>query len=260
MPFDNRIHVDDRIGSKEVAPILSSYLSFNCPVRRLEFGDFFFMAPQGGPGDDVTTVGIERKRIRDMIQSVMSGRLSGSQLPGMAETYDFTFLIIEGDYVCNPYTKKLEIKNAAGRYTDRLWNNRSLDYRTLDASINTIRLKTNVQVIKTYSIQHTAMEVFHLWSWFNSKPWSKHSSHIAFPHLVHEGPISNVPGKPTYFRRMIKELPHIGWDRSSEAEHLFNGDLRRAVNADVETWNLIKGVSVKRAEEIVKAITVKGSK
>lgn len=247
------VQVDDRIGSKEMAPLLDYVLPTPTKVTRLQSGDFMFAAPKGGPGDELALVGIERKRIRDMIQSIMSGRLAGSQLPLMAQQYDFTFLIVEGEYRCNSQTGKLEILNSKRRWQNTIWKRQALDYRSLDAAMNTLRLKTPVQVIKTYSPQHTAMEIFHLWHWFNSKSWSKHKSYVAFPE--HANPnVMETFTKASDFRRIVKELPHIGWTRSQAVEDLFNGKLDSALKADVNTWALIDGITVKRALDIVKVL------
>jgi len=252
----NTIFVDDRIGSKEVAPLIDYWTPSPTRVMRLESADFCFFSRHGNIEDGPASIGIERKRIRDMVQSVMSGRLSGSQLPAMADHYDHIVLIVEGYYRCNPGTGKLEIPKHGGGWTGNLWKQQTLDYRALDAALNTLRLKTNVRVIKTATIQQTAMEVFHLWHWFTSKKWSAHSSHLRFPHTTPET-ISNIPGKASVFRRMCKELTHIGWTRSEEVEDLFDGNVARMAAATEDVWCLLNGITPTRAREIMREINGK---
>src|ERR1044071_4618368 len=86
------LRIDDRIGSVELAPLFQSY-GIKPIVCRLEFGDLDFVGrgPQGG-----CAIVVERKRINDLVSSIQSKRLSGHQTPGMARSYDYAYLIVEG--------------------------------------------------------------------------------------------------------------------------------------------------------------------
>src|SRR5260370_42363568 len=61
--------------------------------QHLDFGDYAFdgYGPRG-----VVLVGVERKRIDDIVNSIHSGRFAGHQLPGLIETFDYSYLVIEG--------------------------------------------------------------------------------------------------------------------------------------------------------------------
>lgn len=89
------IYVDDRAGSNElIEPLLA--LDFPVEVTRLDFGDLAFMGRgvEGAP----TFIGIEHKKLPDLVQSLMSDRLAGHQLPGMLGLYDRSYLVIEGEW------------------------------------------------------------------------------------------------------------------------------------------------------------------
>lgn len=87
--------VDTRAGSCDlIAPLRAAGL----PVQEgvLDFGDLAFMG-RGVRGADVF-IGIEHKKLPDLIQSLTSDRLTGHQLPGLLAAYDRAYLVIEGEW------------------------------------------------------------------------------------------------------------------------------------------------------------------
>ena len=83
------ILIDSRTGSGELAP----YISSPKLVCHLDFADFSFSGngPEGGVG-----IGVERKGVMDLLQSMTSGRLVGHQLIGLQKEYDWTYLLVVG--------------------------------------------------------------------------------------------------------------------------------------------------------------------
>jgi ERCC4-type nuclease len=239
------INVDDRAGSKELVPALE-YLHLPCKVKRLKFGDFCFLSPHGPDG--YCTVGIERKTVSEVVGSIQAGasdRMSGTQIPGMLENYDFSILIVEGLANPNPATSQLEIPNRKGR-----WIQTGLHYRALDASLTTLEMQTPVKVLRTMNPQDTALRIEVLWRWFDSKKWDQHKSHFKFPQ-VQQKYVELT--QASLFRRIAKEIPGIGWERSKLLERYF-GNVLEMVNADVSKWGLIDGITTKRAQAIWKML------
>ena len=76
------VSVDDRMGSGEVAPILRG-LHVPVKVERMDSADFAF---EGNGPKGRCLVGIERKKVKELIQSIESGRFEGEQLPKMVKT------------------------------------------------------------------------------------------------------------------------------------------------------------------------------
>jgi len=119
------IDLDYRTGSGELEKL---FLPYGIKVNRtkLEFGDLAF---EGRGPHGACSIVIERKRITDLIQSMESRRLSGHQLPGMAERYDYCYLIVEG--IWRPgQNGELEIRNGS-------WSTghgRALSYRAVIAT------------------------------------------------------------------------------------------------------------------------------
>lgn len=87
------ILIDDRTGSRELAPLFKQ-LGQPFKIIRLEYADFAFDG--NGPDGEVVKVGIERKTVPDLLQSLASGRFADGQLPGLQATYNHFYIFIEG--------------------------------------------------------------------------------------------------------------------------------------------------------------------
>ena len=86
------VQVDDRVGSRELLPELKR-LHIPAEKVRLPFADAAFEG--NGPAGPVK-VGIERKTIYDLMQSMTTGRLSAHQLPGLVQNFDHRWIVVEG--------------------------------------------------------------------------------------------------------------------------------------------------------------------
>jgi ERCC4-type nuclease len=241
------IQIDERIGSRELESLI---LSYGAPTKitKLKYGDFVIFS-KNGPDQQPCSIAFERKKVLDLVASIESGRLSGLQLPGMLQTYDFVYLIVEGEYRPDPGTGRLHIKSNQGRYKSTVWRDQARDYRMIDAYLTTLRLKTPVQVIRTKDPDDTACQLYMTWHWFNSKRWDSHKSHIDFepdPRAQYAG----IMSKPSWFRQVVSRFPGIGMERSKQAAKLWGSSLHQMVNASVEELALLDGISVKRAQDI----------
>ena len=83
------ILIDNRKGSAELA----KYIDSPTKLLTLEYADFAFQG--NGPNGQVS-IGIERKSIRDLISSILTGRLSGHQLIGLVNSYDYVSIVVDG--------------------------------------------------------------------------------------------------------------------------------------------------------------------
>jgi ERCC4-type nuclease len=75
-------------------------------IERMQFGDFSWLG--NGPDGAPWSIGVERKTIGDMIQSITSDRFSGHQLPGLLNTYNAVYVLVEGLYRPDQRTGVLE--------------------------------------------------------------------------------------------------------------------------------------------------------
>lgn len=179
--------------------------------KQLLAGDFCF-AGEGPKGPCL--IGIERKRTKDLLNSIRSGRFSGEQLPKLLNQYDFIFLVVEGRFHTNWHTGVLEEK------WGRDWSavtfgagKQPFVGLELSAFLNSITITTPVRIARTRDERETVEFLVSLNHVF-SKPWDKHSAHVA----IHQPQEYATVGKASTVRRVAYTLSGVGWDRSGKIE------------------------------------------
>lgn len=220
------IYLDNRIGAIELQPELLSAGAL-VTATRLEYGDLFWVG--NGPNGSPVTIGIERKRIGDLAASITSKRLSGHQLPGLLESYDHPWVIVEGRWRSsyNGYVEVTEDRHH-GRWQRAPFG---LKYAALEGYLQTLNNIVGVHVHRSEDLAQTATWVKAAYDWWTRKTWTQHHAHLAFQR--------NQPTmllvKATLARRVAKEFPRIGWERSLDAENRFK-TVQAMANATVEDW------------------------
>jgi len=180
------IIVDNRVGSKE----LFKYFN-NAELKRLDFADFAFLGY--GVGGSSWMVGVERKVITDALTSMMNNRLSGHQLPGMLESYNRSYLIIEGIWRKRPGDELLE-QYKGGRWRLIKLGKQTFPSGFLVGHILTIQEMLGIHVIFTSTPMETACWVSKMHKWWNNKQYDEHISHLKpqTPERAHLTNFSNV--------------------------------------------------------------------
>ena len=239
--------IDSRTGSKELLPLMNPY-SIRCQLCVLDFGDFHFSG--NGPRGKVS-IGVERKRIDDLIESMQSGRLSGHQLPGLSECYDYCYLVVEGAWRTSP-DGQLEVQ-IYGK-----WKPIKLHFRALESYLCTLELHAGIIYRKTYDMRETAALVAALYRYWNDKQWADHRSHqmIYTPVHVSHRSMTLYGRKVSVLEKIAAQLPGIDSKAEAVAKHF--GTVRRLAEAGPQEWQKIKGVGKIGANRIVEVIT-KGS-
>lgn len=242
------ILIDSRKGSGELFPLFPSGLS---EISDLEYGDLMFLGR--GKNDNVIGIGIERKAILDLVNSIQSGRLSGHQLPGLLQTYEVVYIIVEGLWRPNPKTGILE------KYTGGGWRSVELGRRRFMAKevvnyLNTLAIKIGdmtggrISIWRTSGIQETVHLILSLFNWWNNKAYDEHRSHLKD---YDPGDVNFI--KPGIVYRIAKTLESIGPDKATSIEKVFSTPVEM-VMADEKTWMKIPGIGKKLAKNIVKAL------
>ncbi len=241
------ITIDNRIGSKE----LYRHIPHNmCRLDRLEFGDVAFT----GKGKDKSTVliGIERKTIGDFVNSMSTGRLSGHQLIGLSNSYDYSYIIIEGMWRGDK-DGMLEVYNGK-RWKKLSFGRREWYYNGVEGLIETLSLQGGMQVRKTYGMSKIAclratagkiMELHHYW---NSKEYEEHRSHLQFNRSD-----AIALTKQSLVRRVANQLSGVGWKRAKEIDKHFNSVVSMCVS-DEQDWFNIEGIGKTLSKQIVKEL------
>lgn len=235
------IYIDDRIGSKELYPYFRSGAA---ELTRLQYGDLMFTG--NGPDEIPYRIGIERKRIRDLISSMSSNRLVGHQLIGMKNSYNVIYLIIEGVFRPNPDSGVLETYGRQGWSPPNFGvSRRRFMARDILAFLNTLVIKDNIHVIRTATKSETAITVSALQYWWTCKEFEAHKAH----HQEYVPEAVVLTGRVGLARRVAMALPGIGWELSDRIRKRFE-TAEEMVNASIEDWMGIEGIGQKTAETI----------
>jgi ERCC4-type nuclease len=137
-----------------------------------------------GPDSTSVMIGVERKKLGDLINSMKDRRLSGRQLREMWQTYDYVFLTVEGVWRPGPGG---EIEELRGRdwvpCFSRGYGASMISYRQVTSYLTTLEMCGGVVVRRTSSEIETAAMWASLYHWWQ-KPWADHRSHDQLYHPV----------------------------------------------------------------------------
>lgn len=244
------ILLDPRIGSGELLPLFRPY-GIHAVLEPLPAADIAFCGH--GP-DGSVFVGIERKKIGDLLSCMTSGRLAAGQLPEMQALYGVSYLFVEGIWRPDPSTGILQ------EYKGHEWRDVELGRRRMMAAdmhgyITSLETFGGMRVRFTPGIDRTVMQACWLYNWWN-KPWDKHGSFKLFQDL--QTGVSSL-GEPPLIRRMAKELPRIGWTRSKAVAEAFPNAIEM-VNAPVSAWAGIAGIGKSTAGLVWRVLRGLGEK
>jgi len=232
------ILVDSRVGSVELAVILRN-LGLKAELTTLDAGDFAFegKGPQGN-----CMVGVERKRIRDLLNCIDDGRFAGDQQHKMIDYYPmFRFLIVEGLFRPSPDGLLLERQG-------KLWvhpTGRPVLYEKLFNFMSSVSVIAGTHCIISSNMAETAHQISALFKWFQ-KHWEQHTSMLE----VHRVALPQFT-KPSFERRVASQIDGIGVNRSIECEKYFK-TVPKMINAGEEEW--INIVGARTAQKIVRQI------
>jgi ERCC4-type nuclease len=226
------ILVDSAIGSKDLIPDLEK-AGLDPRLAHID-GDLAWVG-RGEQGRELS-VGVEFKRLPELVDSLRSGRLCGEQLPKMRKSYEFSWLLIEGELstsksglITNDRGRPLHGKMTIWEFYERIWilylKGGMFPWATKDR-------RQSIQAIRA---------LYRLWT---SKDFDKHQSHL---HIYQPPP----PPGATQFQATIATLPAVGWATARRAEASFR-NLRSAFAATATEWQQV--VSAKNAQKIAEAI------
>lgn len=247
------ILVDDRTGSKELAPLIQR-LSIPCAVSRLDSGDFRFLG--NGPDSRTLCIGIERKTIPDLIDSMHSKRYAGHQLPKFVKDHDVRWLYIEGIHKCGD-NGELLVPYGGSRWGTPYGHNQVL-YRQVDNFLTSSQQLHGVLVKYTRDQSHTAQCLVNLYWWWQ-KAWEDHNSYKQL--YTPEQTVAVIGGKLSLCRAWAAALNKstmgsvgIGFEKSAAVEAHFKGNALALATATRSQWLIPGVVGPKLSLAIVTAI------
>lgn len=238
------ISIDDRSGSVELYHMFPAGTPVE--VARMEFGDFAFV---GNGEEGPVFVGIERKTVRDLLNSITTGRLSGHQLIGLLDAYRWVYLIVEGMWRFNPDSGILEDRKGMSWSPVQLGSRRYMA-REMVGYLNTMAVKAGVIILYSKDKRETVQVVTSIYHWWQ-KGWEEHSSHLSRNKAGSTREVSLI--RPNLVRRAAAELEGVGWVKSKSVADTFP-TLQDMVEADVKDWLKIEGIGKKLSQQIVNEI------
>lgn len=246
--------LDPRAGSGDLLGWLKP-LGVPAVLSQMEFGDAAFIG--NGPDNAPHQVGIEVKTIGDVMNCMTSGRYAAHQLPGLRRDYDEVWLMIEGQWRAKEPDGLLQMQHPQkGYWFDLKAGGRRWMWKEVHGWVNTMMVLGGTKVWTTTDRAGTARAIASLYHWWQ-KPFEQHSSLKTF--VDYKARVGGQAGQPamlrapTVERRVYKELPGLGWERSLAVEREFP-NLLTAFTADEGSWQRIEGVGPKTASRIVRAI------
>jgi len=168
------IQLDPRIGSKELYRYFKPFGITVDTSTQLLAGDLAWDGK--GPDGEMVRVGVERKRIDDLLQSLHTkgssgvGRLVGSQLPDMAMIYDYGYVVVEGIWKAGSNGQLMVLGG------DKRWYDRGVTTRQVHNFLSGLTLRAGFIVWQTSSPEQTVewvVDQYRMWE----KPWNEHKSH-----------------------------------------------------------------------------------
>lgn len=244
------IFVDARVGSNHLAEPLKDR-GLPVEVVDLPFGDVMFEGR--GIGDKPINIGIELKKLNDLVASLRSGRLVDHQIPGMIGpegVYAYAWLVIEGQYRMNKAGQLLGQSGGSWRPIPG-----RMTVSELEKQILTLENCMGVHVRFTNREDDTVSFLQNLYRWWTDKPMDAHTSHLAMHQPTGILPLSD------FRATLMVRCPGMGRATSLAAETRFGGVLRKAAMASAEEWaeiatadkdGKIKRLGLKRGMEIWK--------
>jgi ERCC4-type nuclease len=209
------ILIDDRVGSKELYPHIPSAIPHQ--LTRLDFGDACWMG-NGPNGVNTQWIGVERKRLSDMLSSMRSGRLANHQLPGMAAAYHHSYVVVEGIWRDGD-NGLIEVYKGRGRGWEPLaLGSERFTVSSMDNFANTLTCMLNATVVYTRSLERTGRWMCNIYRWWTSKKWEQHRS--CRGKVCHPLPVVGC-GKAPLVARMVMEMRGVGVDRAMKIAKVF---------------------------------------
>lgn len=202
------VKVDYRRGSDEFRVHLRR-LGIPCKKATLPYADFSF---HGNGPDGRVRIGVERKTLSELITAVEDNRFIGHQLPGLLKTYDWVYVVCEGTYRPDRTSGILMSGGREAGFT----RDRHL-YENFEKFILSLERKARVTVRTTTGKLHTAYFIRALYKWAE-KSWDSHKSVYKVDETT---PDFAIMDERTVRRKILAQVPAIGWKRSRAASEYF---------------------------------------
>lgn len=233
------LKVDRRIGSEELAAPLKR-MGCKVDVTTLDCADVMWYGE--GPKGHVS-VGVERKKLSEILACFGDSRFVSRQLPKLVQAYDVAWLLIEGVYGVE--------RDGRMKLGMTFGPRQAHSYEAYAGFLLTLQLKAGLRVVRTASFTET-VHWLHTAYRHGQKAWDKHHSAYALDTVrVPYDPA--ITAAPSLVRLVAAQLPGIGWERSAQVEKHFTS-VRQMSESGWRTWAAIDGIGEVTARRVVAAM------
>lgn len=243
------ILIDGRVGSKELLPYIKK-LGIPCELTHLEYGDVCFAGK--GPKGEIT-IGVELKRLHDMLGCIDDSRYSAHQRPGMMQMYDKSFLMVEGHWRNHEEGWLMEGFQGGASWGFCKYRTSRVMYSKLYRYLLSVGF-SGVTVLYSRDIVQTAYNIGEVYHWF-SKKWENHTSLIDVQKLA----IPAMDMQASLVRKAAAQITDVGAKFSLHAEKIFR-NLHRLANSSEQDWMKIPRLGIGTAQQIVREINTNRTK
>lgn len=240
------------MGSRELEPALRRLGIDAQIVEAPGLGSADFAFEGNGPTGTIQ-VGIERKTLPDLVDSLRTGRLQGAdrrtQLSRLRQDYDVAWLLVEGELT----------SNRMGRMFGRQGSKRrplpgTMTEDALTKTLLSLELQGGLRVARTGSLKQSAQWIASCARWWTDKTWDEHTT-LTTPYERNVLPVS-------LFRERAMKLPGVGLAVSKSLEAACGGDemllhhlsLTALAEMPVSLPNGTRKLGLQKAEPIVQAL------
>lgn len=225
--------VDYRDGSKDLIPILPIEIVVEC---MLPSGDVAFSGR--GPDGDVL-IGVEVKKLDDLMSSETTGRLAGTQLPRMIRDYEGgqAWLLGIGRYRPG-FNGRLEL-DRHGRWHTYSIGRTPVPFAYLESFL-TEMTAIGIHIKFVADEREAVCWLLCLHNWWQ-KPWDQHK---AMRKLDSSGLVSLMPDMNPNERQIVKTImtfPGMGIEKAMAGLRVF-GSPAAVMNGSIDQWMQVAGV------------------
>jgi len=229
---------DNRVGSKE----LKNVVNVPCELTHLEYGDACFMG--NGPEDVPYSIGVERKTITDLLNSMTTGRLVGHQLEGMLNAYNVIYILVEGTWRVGPSSGLVETYKGKG-WSNAGWHNQRFMGTAVFNFLNTLAIMCNARIWISQNKTQSGRWLSSTYRWWE-KSWDQHKALNTFH--TENAPMAHLV-RPSILQRVAKEFKGVGWDKAKAIQEKFR-TVFDFVLANESALQEIPGIGKKLAKQI----------
>ena len=233
--------VDRRAGSGAYAQTLETLgpSDLSVSLATLPAGDVSFLG-HGPSGARDQRIGIEIKRLPELLSSLSNGRLVSVQLPAMLQAFDQAYLLVTGAWRAG---KGGELEQPArGTWVAAGFGSRRWTYTTFVRALTSIQAQAGVAWLRAPSKTEAAHLILGLYDWWQT-PWRAHGTCKVF---YAPPPPRALLTRPSLLRTLAAQIPEVGWEFSSVCEETF-ASAAEMMTAPAVVWAGLRPEGLTRA-------------